>query len=368
MHNHLEIEYLKQTLTLAKNASLDLVKTNPRVGAILVDNQNNIVGEGWHAHFGGAHAEVNAINDAIANGVNPANCTLYVSLEPCSHVGKTPPCTSLIIKTGIKKVIIASKDPNPLVKGLKELKDKQVEVTLITLDEALELNKRFFINHQFNRPFITVKIAVTKSGLMADANGNSQWITNEKSRAFVHKELRDKSDAILSTAATVIRDNASLNIRIGNTSKELTSIILDRSLRVLKEMNLNIHQPRNASKLMLVSKMATDFELPDYTTIIKDLYTDDKVNLKSLMNVLYNQYSINTLLVEAGPRLCKALFEENLVDTFFCFIGDKEWPENDKYKWEAPNLNDRFKVVKQFTFNNDSCIQYNNEEWKTALY
>jgi riboflavin biosynthesis pyrimidine reductase len=114
--------------------------------------------------------------------------------------------------------------------------------------------------------------------------------------------------------------------------------------------------------------MATGFELPDYTTIIKDLYTDDKVNLKSLMNVLYNQYSINTLLVEAGPRLCKALFEQNLVDDFFCFIGNKEWSENDKYKWTNPELNKKYKVVNRFTIKNDTCIQYNNEEWKMNLY
>jgi diaminohydroxyphosphoribosylaminopyrimidine deaminase / 5-amino-6-(5-phosphoribosylamino)uracil reductase len=368
MYKNIDIDYLKETITLAKNASLDSVKTNPRVGAILVDNQNTVVGAGWHTHFGGPHAEVNAINEAIAKGINLANCTLYVSLEPCSHVGKTPPCTSLIVKSGIKKVIIASKDPNPLVKGIEELKENRVDVTLITLEEALELNKRFFINHLLNRPLITVKVAVTKSGLMANSNGESQWITNEESRAFVHKELRNKSDAILSTATTIIRDNASLNIRIGKTSRELTSIVLDSSLRIFKERNLNIHQFRETSKLIVVSKTTPEFEVSEYTNVITDLYIENRVDLKSLMHVLYNRYSITNLLVEAGPSLCNSLFKENLVDDFFCFIGNKEWSENDKYKWTNPELNKKYKVVNRFTIKNDTCIQYNNQEWKMNLY
>ena len=363
-----QTEYLRETITLAKQVDPRLVRNNPRVGAILVNSLGEIVGKGCHERWGEAHAEVNAINNAIERGHNPSACTLYVSLEPCSHTGKTPPCTSLILEKGIKKVVFASADPNPHVAGMEVLKNSGVEVLHVLVEEALDLNKRFFINHLYSRPFVIVKAAITKNGMMADPNGNSKWITGTESRKHVHEVLRENVDGILSTVKTVLKDNASLNIRIGNRSKELNCIVLDKNLDLLNNTNLNIHQHRNHSKLILVSDNDKELDpLPSYVEIIKGNSIAGDVNLSELFRVLYSNYKITSLLVEAGPTLCQSLLKAGLVDDLVLFIGDKVFPANERYAGIKSEAYPNFQLVQTLNFENDVCNYYSNDSWKELL-
>ena len=368
MNNKSQTEYLKETITLAKQIEPHLVRDNPRVGAILVNSLGEIVGKGCHEKWGEAHAEVNAINDAIQRGHNPDECTLYVSLEPCSHVGKTPPCTSLILETGIKKVVFASADPNPKVSGMEVLKNAGVDVSYILLEEALNLNKRFFINHLFSRPLVMMKVAITKNGMMADAEGNSKWITGTESRKHVHNVLRENVDAILSTAKTILKDNATLNIRIGSKSKELNCVVVDKNLALLNNTSLNIHQPRNHSKLILVSDNIKELDrLPSHVETIKGNYIAGNVNLSELLGIIYSGYKINSLLVEAGPTLCKSLLNAGLVDELVVFTGQKVFPANERYAGFKSEAYPNFQLVQTMNFENDVCNYYSDNSWKELL-
>ena len=368
MNKSIQTEYLRETITLAKQIDPRLVRDNPRVGAILINSFGEVAGKGRHEKWGEAHAEVNAINNAIQRDHNPSDCTLYVSLEPCSHTGKTPPCTSLILEKGIKKVVFASADPNPHVAGMEVLKNAGVEVSYILLEEALDLNKRFFINHLYGRPFVIVKAAITKNGMMADPNGNSKWITGTESRKHVHEVLRENVDGILSTAKTVLKDNASLNIRIGSRSKELNCIVLDKNLDLLNNTNLNIHQHRNHSKLILVSDNDKELDLlPTYIEIIKGNSIAGDVNLSELFRILYSNYKITSLLVEAGPTLCQSLLKLGLVDELVLFVGDKLFPANNQYAGIKSEAYSNFQLMQTLTFENDICNYYSNNSWKDLL-
>jgi len=366
MNKSIQTEYLRETITLAKQIDPRLVRDNPRVGAILVNSLGEVVGKGRHEKWGEAHAEVNAINDAIQRGHHPCDCTLYVSLEPCSHTGKTPPCTSLIVETGIKKVVFASADPNPKVSGMEVLRDAGVEVTYILLEEALDLNKRFFINHLFKRPLITLKVAVTKNGMMADAEGNSKWITGTESRKYVHEVLRENVDAIFSTSKTILKDNAKLNIRTAQKIQELNTVVLDKNLALLSNTHLAIHQDRVDSKLILVSNKESQ-QLPRHIELIEGVYTKNEVNLSALLQNLYANYTINSLLVEAGPSLCRSLLNAGLVDELVVFTGQKVFPANEQYAGVNPKAYSNLQLTQRLTFENDICNCYSNHTWKELL-
>jgi len=366
MNKSIQTEYLRETITLAKQIDPRLVRDNPRVGAILINSLGEIVGKGCHEKWGGAHAEVNAINDAIQRGHHPCDCTLYVSLEPCSHTGKTPPCTSLILEKGITKVVFASADPNPKVSGMEVLKNAGVDVSYILLEEALDLNKRFFINHLFKRPLVTVKVAVTKNGLMADASGNSKWITGTESRKYVHEVLRENVDGILSTSKTILKDNATLNIRTAQKIQELNTVVLDKNLALLSNTHLIIHQDRVHSKLILVSSKESH-QLPHHIEVVKGIYTENEVNLSALLQNLYANYTINSLLVEAGPTLCKSLLNAGLVDELVVFTSQKVLPANEQYAGVNPKAYSNLQLTQTLTFENDICNCYSNNTWKELL-
>jgi len=228
------LEHLIVALSLAKKAKRKDIKGNPFVGSIIVDENGAIIGSGYHKKWGEKHAEVFAIEEALLKTADLSNCSLYVTLEPCSHHGKTPPCTDLILKSGIKKVIVGSLDPNPNVSGFSLLQQKGIDISLLETPEAISLNKIFFTNQKSNKPFVRLKMAATLDGKIADYAGASKWITNETSRAYLHTHIRTEVDAIISTAKTVIQDQATLNIRIPNTqSTELNAVIIDRTARGL---------------------------------------------------------------------------------------------------------------------------------------
>ncbi|MBI3192960.1 MAG: bifunctional diaminohydroxyphosphoribosylaminopyrimidine deaminase/5-amino-6-(5-phosphoribosylamino)uracil reductase RibD, partial [Ignavibacteriae bacterium] len=205
-----DIKYIKQCLTLARKGA-GSVSPNPMVGCVIVKN-GKVIGTGYHQKFGEPHAEVHAINSA-KESVNGA--TVYVNLEPCNYFGKTPPCTKLLIKSKIKRVVVGMLDPNLKVsgKGINQLQKAGIEVIAGVLeDEAKKLNEAFTKYIQTNRPFVTLKIAQTLDGKIADKNRKSQWITGAASLKYVH-QLRVENDAVLVGAGTIKADDSLLTVR-----------------------------------------------------------------------------------------------------------------------------------------------------------
>lgn len=230
-----DVVYMKRAIALAKLAT-GHTSPNPLVGAVVVKG-NTIIGEGYHHKAGTAHAEVHALNQA---GDNAKDATLYVTLEPCSHYGKTPPCVLRIIDSGIAKVVVGSTDPNPLVagKGIQLLKEAGIEVVCpVCSDECAELNEHFFTYIQTGKPFVTIKSAMSLDGKIATFTGQSQWITNESSRRDGHV-LRATHDAMLVGIGTILADDPQLNCRLSDD--ELADSILDRN--ILDEP-VPVHQP-----------------------------------------------------------------------------------------------------------------------------
>lgn len=311
--------YIKSALELARTASRDSIRPNPFVGAIVINKNAEIVGKGFHKKFGEAHAEVFAIREAVQHGADLSSCTLIVTLEPCSHTGKTPPCTDLIISSGIRKVIVGSKDPNPLVNGIDVLQKAGIEAILESSKEALELNREFFINQRFKRPYIVAKAAITADHFMARESGDSKWISSAESRKWAHAHCRSKVDAILTTARTVITDNAKLNVRIGEDEFERTAIVLDRKLELLKHKDLSIFYPRRESSLYLVTDNPEPIETDGPYKFMTGDYTGGEVQVEPLFSALYRKHNIYSLLIEAGPRLLNQLLRAGLVDELIVF-------------------------------------------------
>ena len=368
------LEHLIVALSLAKKAKRKDIKGNPFVGAIVVDENNCILGTGYHKMWGDKHAEVYAIEEAKSHTLDLTKCSLYVTLEPCSHHGKTPPCSDLIVQSGIKKVFIASLDPNPKVSGFELLKEKGLDIELIELKQALELNKVFFTNQKKQRPFVRLKIAATIAGKMADDDADSKWITNTKSRAYVHSNIRTEVDAILSTAKTVIEDKATLNIRIENTpSKELNAVIIDRTGSILKiqHANLPIFYQRTYTKVYIVTApdtIAQSRPLPSNTEIIETPFNSNKEIDVSILGKQLLEKGIYSVLVEAGEMFSSFLLTEKWVDELDYFIGSKILLDNQTVAKSAVSKNiilDQklsLTLLHTILFENDIYLQYRIHE------
>src|SRR3989338_2656642 len=225
-------EFMKRALTLALGG-VAKTRSNPLVGAVLVKD-GKILGEGFHTHFGGDHAEVEAIARARAYGFQLEGSTLYVNLEPCVHTGKTPPCVENILREKISKVVIGMRDPDRRVngKGITVLRKNGVEVHEGVLEEECKKLNRFYIKHRTtNLPYVILKIAATLDGKIADASGQSQWITGEGARCYVHR-LRSQVDAIIVGIHTVLKDNPKLTVRLPGVEAYPLRIILDSHLKI----------------------------------------------------------------------------------------------------------------------------------------
>ena len=228
--------FMTRALELAR-LGIGQVSPNPRVGCVIV-HEGKIIGEGWHKKYGEAHAEVNAVN-AVADQSLLKDSTVYITLEPCSHFGKTPPCADLLIKHNVKNVAIASMDTNPLVggKGIAKLKEANIEVVTGILEkEAHELNIRFFTSIEKQRPYIILKWAQTADGFISRTNYDSKWISNEFSRQLVH-QWRTEEDAVLVGTRTAALDNPKLNVRDWSGSDPVR-IVIDRFLRLNSHLHL----------------------------------------------------------------------------------------------------------------------------------
>ena len=333
---------MSQALALAKKSEA-LARPNPSVGAIVVKNKKK-VGEGSHKAAGNDHAEVIALKNA---GKLSKGADLYITLEPCNHQGKTPPCTNSIISAGISNVYIAMKDPNPLVNGLgiEHLKNNGINVfSGIMEEEAKKLNLGFQNRMTKSRPYIRSKIAMSFDGKTSLFNGQSQWITSEASRLDVQK-WRLKSCAILTGKGTVNSDNPNLSIRTLSLNHQPLRIILDSYLGI--KINSKILQQNNVivfygdyqcSNLIKLKKTKGKF--------IKISLLNNKSNLEELMTYL-NNLEINELWVEAGPNLNGELLKLGLLDELITYTAPYIIGGNANSMFNAPileTMKDKIKV------------------------
>lgn len=305
-------------LQLAKNG-LGSTYPNPMVGSVIVHN-NIILGEGWHRKAGKPHAEVIALR-SVKNKKLLKDATLYVNLEPCSHVGKTPPCADLIISEGIKKVVVGGTDPNPEVagNGIKKLKNAGCEVITGVLEaECLELNKRFYTYHRKKRPYIFLKWAQTADGFIAPDPKTRKdrapvWITSDFSRQLVHK-IRSEEMAILTGTQTVLEDNPSLTTRDW-AGKSPVRLIIDKKLQT----PLHFSVLDNSVPTILFSEK-TDITLQNRENI--EIINPDfsKNTCRQIVNFLYTR-QIQSLIVEGGSRTLQTFIDAGLWDEALIFTG-----------------------------------------------
>jgi len=321
--------FMQRALELARQGE-GFVEPNPMVGCVLVKD-GNIVGEGFHAQFGGPHAEVEAIRDAVnRNGEKAANgATCYVTLEPCSHYGKTPPCTSAVLSAGIRRVVVAMRDPNPAVNGcgLEILRNAGLEVTENVLEkEARSLNAPYLMLLEQNRPWIIAKWAMTLDGRLASRTGSSHWISGEASRQIVHR-LRSRMDAIMIGSQTARQDDPLLTVRLDNDSivpRTPIRIVLDSKA----ELDMESRLVQTARKIPVLLVVSTD-ALPKRIKILQDagceilrLPSAYQEKTTALLKYLA-QRKLTNLLVEGGSRLFGTLFDMKLIDEVHVFIAPK---------------------------------------------
>ena len=311
--------YMQEALRIAANAG-GRTSPNPLVGAVIVKD-GRIIAEGWHRQAGTPHAEIHALNMAgdLAKGA-----TLYVTLEPCSHFGRTSPCTNAIVDAGIKRVVAAMSDPNPKVagRGFQILKDSGVEVEVgLCEDEARKLNEIFLKWITTGKPFVTLKTAMSLDGKIAAVTGQSKWITSEASRQRVHR-LRDAHDAIMVGIETVLKDNPLLTTRIDN-GKSPVRIVVDSKARTPIISNVVTNQ--QAKTIIAVTGNAPKERVNALEKSGIEVLTagnGERVDLNILMNELAER-EITSVLLEGGGTLNFAMLEAGLVDKVCAFIAPK---------------------------------------------
>jgi diaminohydroxyphosphoribosylaminopyrimidine deaminase/5-amino-6-(5-phosphoribosylamino)uracil reductase len=294
---------------------------NPRVGAVLA-RDNEIVGEGWHERPGEAHAEPFAVRAA---GARALGATAYVTLEPCSHFGRTPPCVGVLLAAGVRRVVYAVGDPNPLVngKGAQQLREAGVIVESGLMErEAETLNAGFMMRMRHGRPFIRLKSAASIDGRTALSNGASQWITSEAARADV-QHWRALSGAVLTSAATVLADDPRLDVRIA-TERQPLRVVLDRRRKVSRKAR--VLAPPGEVLLFAAAtgtrKRAAAEERLGAARIERVRTLRGHLDLKRVFTRL-GELAINDVLVEAGPRLSGALLSAGLVDEWLLYLAPK---------------------------------------------
>ena len=279
------------------------VGANPMVGCV-ISSDDKIIAKDYHHQYGQEHAEINALNQI---GHKAENCKLYVTLEPCSHHGKTPPCINAIIKAGIKKVYVATLDPNPLVSGsgVKLMKENGIDVEIGLLENnAIEVNRGFFKRMKTGLPFITSKIAMSLDGRVAMRSGESKWITSEASRADV-QILRSQNQAILTGSGTILNDNPMLTVRNKKLQSKPLRVIID-SGNSITDKSLNIFS--SDSETLILN--------PTNSKILKN----GKIDLKSAL-IKLGEMGINNVLLESGSGLNAAMMESSLIDEFIIYTA-----------------------------------------------
>lgn len=314
-------KYMRLAMQLAGNA-IGRTSPNPLVGAVIVKD-NRVVGCGWHRKAGTPHAEVHALNQAgeLAQGSD-----VYVTLEPCAHYGKTPPCAKALVEAKVKNVYGGLLDVNPKVagKGFKILEDAGIHVEYGFLqDELRKQNEVFFKWIEHKKPFVVLKAAMTLDGKIATATGQSKWITNETSRAYGYK-LRDIYDGIMVGINTVIEDNPMLTARVDG-GKNPIRIVVDSNLKI--DINANVVQDKSAKTIVATTDKADKdkilkLQAQNVDVIVVDKDENDKVDIEKLLNIL-GQQNICSILVEGGATLSGSFVAKKLVDKVYFFIAPK---------------------------------------------
>lgn len=331
----LEELYIKRCLELAQNG-LGTTYPNPLVGSVIVHN-GKIIGEGWHRKSGEAHAEVHAIH-SVKDKSLLAEATIYVSLEPCSHFGKTPPCCDLIITHKIPRVVIGTIDPFAKVagRGIQKLQEAGCDVTVGILEEECnEVNKRFFTFHQKKRPYIILKWAQTEDGYIAPLEKTEKkpvWITNVYSRQLVHK-WRSQEQGILVGTQTVLEDNPKLDVRDW-TGNNPVRIVLDKNNKISKESLIF----DESAKTILVTEKT---------------FTSSKSSVKAITTLLYEN-NIQSVIVEGGSATLQSFIDENLWDEARVFTGNIRFSSGVK----APLFHGKTKKIQKIV--NDQLLIYSN--------
>ncbi len=342
-------KYIKRCIELAKNG-LGTTYPNPLVGCVIV-YENKIIGEGWHKKSGEAHAEVIAI-ESVQNKELLSSSTLYVSLEPCSHFGKTPPCADLILKYKIPNVVIGTIDPNSKVagKGIQKLKDSGVNVTFGILEkEGNELNKRFFTFHRKSRPYIILKWAESADGFISPKNKTEQkpvWISNEYSRQLVHK-WRSEEQAILVGTQTIIDDNPSLTVRnwVGNNP---IRVVIDRENTI--DSSYNVFD--NQAKTIVFSNK----EVTSNSDTIQYIKVDfDKNSTQVIVDKLFEN-NIQSIIIEGGKKTIQSFIDAHLWDEARVFIGGINLNKGTK----APKINNT--IYSKSYLKKDTLLTYRNDD------
>lgn len=293
---------------------------NPLVGCVIVKN-SKIIGQGYHMKFGANHAEVNAVNNALKKTKSLKGSTLYVNLEPCSHFGKTPPCSDLIIKHKIKRLVIGIKDPNPLVNGngIYRLKKAGIEVKSGVLShKCIELNEKFIINVTQNRPYITIKVAQSIDGKIALNNFSSQWITDIFSREFAH-ELRAANDCILIGKNSVLHDNPELTVRHIKSLKHPVRIIIDKDLKLTSKFKLISNKPPLTIIFHSCKKSTKDLPNLNYVRLKSE---KNIIKMSDIVEHLYKM-GYTSLLIEGGAFVYSQFIKENLFDELNVIVAPK---------------------------------------------
>jgi diaminohydroxyphosphoribosylaminopyrimidine deaminase / 5-amino-6-(5-phosphoribosylamino)uracil reductase len=335
---------MRRALELAARG-LNSTHPNPRVGAVVV-RDNEIVGEGWHERAGEPHAEPLALRAA---GERTRGATVYVTLEPCNHFGRTPPCVDILLATGVRRVVYAVGDPNPLVNGAgaKRLREAGVVVQSGLLESAAEaLNAGFLMRMRHGRPFVRLKTGASLDGRTALADGQSKWITSEQARADVQL-WRAQSGAVLSSAATVLADDPRLDVRI-ETPRQPLRVVLDRRRQVRRTARIlappgevlifAAPRPKGTGKAQQQRAGAARMET---VRLLRG-----HLDLKRVFTRL-GELAINDVLVEAGPRLAGALFAAGLVDEWLLYLAPKLLGEGAKPLAALPRLK-KLAAARQF--------------------
>ncbi len=310
-------KYMELAIKLAERGK-GLTSPNPMVGCIIV-KRGRIVGKGYHKKAGTEHAEVLAIQDA---GKKSMNSTLYVNLEPCSHWGRTPPCSEKVVEAGVREVIIGMKDPNPVVDGYMELKFRGLKTKIGILDkEAKKLNEVYIKYMRTKKPFVIIKVAMSADGRIATKSGDSKYITSREARAYVH-QLRTEVDAVMIGLNTVIRDNPLLTPRLYK-GKDPLKIVVDSNLKMPKNCNLMKDPSRliiattNKAKRKNVEKLQQKG-----VTVIITKSKHGMVDLEDLMKQL-GKNEITSVMIEGGSELNSTAIKAGVVDKILMFTAPK---------------------------------------------
>lgn len=320
-----DLDYMKLALELAQKG-LGFVHPNPLVGAVIVKN-DEIIGAGWHKKCGDLHAERNAFADCDSRGIDCSGADLYVTLEPCCHYGKTPPCTEAIIAHRIKRVFVGSPDPNPLVagKGIRILRNSGITVIEDVLrKECDRVNDIFFHYITTHRPFVTMKYAMTMDGKIACHTGESKWITDTPARQHVQRE-RLRHTAIMTGIGTVLADDPMLTCRLKD-GRDPVRIICDSDLRIPLKSNI----VRTARTVQTIIASADDSD-KDKATVLEVLgcivlrlpRVDGHIDLNELMKVLAKKYTIDSILLEGGAGLNWSALKSGIVSKVQAYVAPK---------------------------------------------